>query len=131
MQRKLLSGDTDTEMNTRITVVPVVRDMGMRHGADCLVVISAPHSTELGKRYELQDPVVSIGRSRDNDIVLSSDCVSRQHVRIEKRDGDYFGIDLRSTNGTFVNDEAVPFRERRLVPGDLLKVGDTIFSITE
>jgi two-component system cell cycle response regulator len=59
--------------------------------------------------------------------VLPSDCVSRRHSRLERRDERVFVVDLASTNGTYVNDEAQPVRERPLERGDRLRIGDTIF----
>ena len=75
----------------------------------------------------LAKEVTTIGRGRDNDIVLPSDCVSRRHSRLEQREQRLFVIDLASTNGTYVNDEAQPVRERPLERGDQLRIGDTIF----
>jgi diguanylate cyclase (GGDEF)-like protein len=75
----------------------------------------------------LDKEVTTVGRGRDNDIVLPSDCVSRRHCRLEQRSGEVHVVDLTSTNGTFVNDDAKPLRERRLQRGDQLRVGDTIF----
>jgi diguanylate cyclase (GGDEF)-like protein len=83
--------------------------------------------TDLGRRYVLDKNTTTVGRGRDNDIVLPSDCVSRRHARLEQRAGNLFAIDLTSTNGTFVNDDAHSIRERQLQRGDRLKIGDTIF----
>jgi two-component system, cell cycle response regulator len=96
-------------------------------GQGCLVVIHAPAPVDLGRRHVLEKPVTTIGRGRDNDIVLPSDCVSRRHVRLERRGSELFVIDVGSTNGTFVNDEPKLAHERRLERGDQLRVGDTIF----
>jgi diguanylate cyclase (GGDEF)-like protein len=96
-------------------------------GQDCLVVIHAPVQSHLGRRYLLATQQLTIGRIEDNDIVLPSDCVSRRHSRLELRGEEVFIVDLASTNGTFVNDEPKPVKERRLNRGDQLKVGDTIF----
>ena len=65
-----------------------------------------------------------IGRGMDNEVVLHSDSVSRQHARVEVRSGQYFLVDMHSTNGTYVNDE--PVDDCRLRRGDQVKVGDTI-----
>jgi diguanylate cyclase (GGDEF)-like protein len=117
--------DFDSELNTRITALHSVK---VAHsGVDCLVVIYAPAHAQLGRRFMLEQPVVSIGRGRDNDVVLASDSVSRQHVRIEKRGNGLFAVDLASTNGTFINDGQRLIGEKQLAPGDLLKVGDVIF----
>lgn len=117
--------DSEYELKTRVTGPDSVRIP--RAGADCLVVIYSPVQTDLGRRHVLSNPVTTIGRGRDNDIVLASDCVSRRHLRLEHRAGSLFLIDLESTNGTFINDETRASGEYRLKRGDQLKVGDTIF----
>lgn len=117
--------DSDHDIKTRVTTL---EELQVKHkGDDCLVVIYAPVESDLGKRHLLQRDVTSIGRDRDNDIVLDSDSVSRRHARIELRDGAFFVIDLDSTNGTFINDQPEPVSACQLRQGDQLKIGDTIF----
>lgn len=96
-------------------------------GEDCLVVIHAPVQSELGRRHVLNRPQITIGRGRDNDIVLASDCVSRNHARLEHRGATLHVVDLTSTNGTFVNDESQRVTDHQLRRGDQLAIGDTIF----
>jgi diguanylate cyclase (GGDEF)-like protein len=112
-------------MKTRVTGLEELKVR--RPGQDCLVVIYAPLQSDLGRRYLVTKQVMTIGRGRDNDIVLPSDCVSRRHGRLEQRGEALFVIDLASTNGTYVNDEQRSVKERQLNRGDQLKVGDTIF----
>lgn len=95
-------------------------------GEDCLVVIYAPTPRDLGKRFLLTKSELTIGRDRENDIILQSDSVSRRHCRIERRGDHLTIIDLDSTNGTFVNDNE-PITSTPLRRGDQIKVGDTIF----
>jgi two-component system, cell cycle response regulator len=96
-------------------------------GEDCLVVIHAPVQSDLGRRHVLNRPQITIGRGRDNDIVLASDCVSRNHARLEHRGAALHVIDLTSTNGTFVNDESQRVTDHQLRRGDQVAIGDTIF----
>ena len=117
--------DSDYDVQTRVTGLDELKVR--RPGAGCLVVIHAPVQNELGRRYVLDKDTTTVGRGRDNDIVLPSDCVSRRHARLEQRAGNLFVVDLASTNGSFVNDDAHSVRERQLERGDRLKVGDTIF----
>lgn len=54
-----------------------------------------------------------IGYGKEADIRIDRDTVSNLHARID-REGDSFYIeDLNSTNGTFVNDEPLAYKERR------------------
>jgi len=117
--------DSDHDIKTRVTTLEELKVK--RKGDDCLVVIYAPIESELGKRNILQKEVTSIGRDRDNDIVLDSDSVSRRHAKLEHRDGHFYVVDLDSTNGTFVNDEPEPVTVCQLRRGDQVKIGDTIF----
>jgi diguanylate cyclase (GGDEF)-like protein len=117
--------DSDYDVQTRVTGLDELKVR--RPGQSCLVVIHAPLQNDLGRRYVLDRELTTIGRGRDNDIVLPSDCVSRRHGRLERRGEALFVIDLASTNGTFINDEVRPVRERQIERGDRLKIGDTIF----
>jgi FHA domain len=64
-----------------------------------------------------------IGRSRDCDVVLGSQGVSRRHARLLFRDGHWVIRDLGSTNGTLVN--GVRVGRCRLHPGDRVIFGDS------
>ena len=117
--------DSDYDVKTRVTGLEELRVKPSGHS--CLVVLHAPVQTELGRRYVLDRAITTVGRGRDNDIVLPSDCVSRRHSRLERRNDELYLIDQASTNGTFVNDDPNPVRERRLQGGDQLRIGDVIF----
>jgi FHA domain len=68
-----------------------------------------------------------IVRSRDCDVVLESDVVSRRHARLVFRDGHWVMCDLGSKNGTTVNGAGVG--RCRLRPGDRVMFGDTLVRI--
>jgi diguanylate cyclase (GGDEF)-like protein len=92
---------------------------------DCLVVIYTKRPMLLGKRFALEFTPVRLGRGTDNDIVLHGYSVSRQHARLDRRDGRWWLADVDSTNGTYVNEEKVD-REVGLANGDRLQLGPTI-----
>jgi two-component system, cell cycle response regulator len=117
--------DSDHDIKTRVTTLEELKVQ--RKGEDCFVVIYAPVASELGRRHVLDKESITIGRDRENDIVLDSDSVSRRHARIEHRDGTFYVTDLDSTNGTYVNDDAEPISDCQLRRGDQVKIGDTIF----
>ncbi|MCP5096280.1 MAG: protein kinase [Chloroflexi bacterium] len=66
------------------------------------------HQYETTRIVPLDHPVFVIGRSRQCDIQLSAEGVSRQHVRLEHRGGCWTATDLQSTNGTFLSDTRIP-----------------------
>ena len=69
------------------------------------------------------DGVTTIGRTTDNAVSFPNDSnVSRYHAEIEFRDGDYYLIDLNSSNGTTVNGNALN-GEIRLEIGDAIVFG--------
>lgn len=70
--------------------------------------------------YTLDKPVTTLGRSKTNDIVIDDTSISRLHVRIENRNGQYFVIDNNSSNGTYLN--------RRKVTTAPLQDGDTLIA---
>jgi pSer/pThr/pTyr-binding forkhead associated (FHA) protein len=64
---------------------------------------------------------VSIGRTKDNDIVLENRGVSRKHAQIEFNDDSAIVIDNESLNGTFVNNRRVA--EELLRDNDIITIG--------
>ncbi|CAM2008400.1 FHA domain-containing protein [Acanthopleuribacter pedis] len=79
--------------------------------------------------FELAKPVTTIGRSRSNDIVINDTSVSRLHVRIENRNGQFFILDNNSSNGTFLNKKKIG--EAPIRAGDQLVTGRISFDFME
>ncbi|MCB2156500.1 FHA domain-containing protein [bacterium] len=73
------------------------------------------------QRYQMDKDVASIGRARDNDIVVENLSVSRNHARIRQQDGKYILTDLNSANGSFVN--GVKITKTELVDEDIISIG--------
>ena len=57
--------------------------------------------------FPLASPRMIVGRDQEADIRVDEPLVSRAHARIERRGGDFFVVDLGSTNLTRVNGEVV------------------------
>jgi len=74
------------------------------------------------RRVALESDAVTIGRSRDVDLQLDVDGVSRRHARIT-RNGErgYSLVDLGAKNGTFLNGERVDVAA--LHHGDRIHIG--------
>jgi pSer/pThr/pTyr-binding forkhead associated (FHA) protein len=64
---------------------------------------------------------VSIGRLPDNTIVINNPAVSGRHARVFREGSHYVVEDLKSTNGTFVNEK--PIARHTLLEGDVVLVG--------
>jgi signal transduction histidine kinase/pSer/pThr/pTyr-binding forkhead associated (FHA) protein len=82
-----------------------------------------------GRRYELRDSAQTVGRDGTNRIQLADSEISRRHAEIRRDDDGYLLVDLASANGSFVNGQQVA--ERRLVNGDRVQLGRTLFLFTD
>lgn len=90
-----------------------------------LLRVCAPDGTE--RTIEVDGTPLSLGRARDNRLVLSDGRVSRQHGRLQTRRGALVYTDLGSTNGSRVNGMRVD--EIALGLGDRIQVGDTVLVV--
>jgi ABC-type multidrug transport system ATPase subunit/pSer/pThr/pTyr-binding forkhead associated (FHA) protein len=77
-----------------------------------------------------ENNIIHIGRDASNDVVLNSPTVSRFHAQIERVGQRHRLIDLRSTNGSFVNDERIE-GEVWLQPSDTIRIGSFRFVMGE
>ena len=86
-------------------------------------VLAVTRGPLAGQVFDLS-PVsaTSLGRSKANDLVLDDVSVSSQHCRIRPEDGAFVLLDLKSTNGTFVNERRVT--SHKLAEGDVIRVGE-------
>jgi hypothetical protein len=75
-----------------------------------------------GKRLVVGPAGVTIGRSRQCDIVLNDPNVSRQHAEIRPRGGSWVLNDLGSTNGSLLNGRRIEAPEQ-VRPGDEIEIG--------
>ncbi|MEO1575342.1 MAG: FHA domain-containing protein, partial [Pseudomonadota bacterium] len=76
---------------------------------------------EIVKRHVLENRRVLIGRDADNDLPVASEFISRHHAQISFYRGAYWVMDLKSTNGTFVNGKRI--RRCRLNDRDVIALG--------
>ena len=88
----------------------------------CVVVI---HGEGLGRRADIGDAPVLVGRSSESDLVIAHNSVSRAHCRIWREGGGYRIRDLGATNTTRLNDRRIE-DEAALADGDQVTVGESI-----
>lgn len=79
-----------------------------------------------GRRLSLRAGRQTIGRRRDNDIVLDDLSVSASHAWIMNQQGQYVLMNTLSTNGTFVNGKRI--HEATLRHGDRIRFGQVEFT---
>jgi ABC transport system ATP-binding/permease protein len=87
------------------------------------VVVASPLSVHFGQKDK-----VTLGRDASNDVSLDSPLVSRFHAQIERVGQRYRVIDLRSANGTFINDKRVE-GEVWLQAEDTIRIGPYRFEM--
>lgn len=104
----------------------------------------APHSAGLVEEVQpvarligVSDPALSfaikpgtngLGRRADSDIPLNDPYVSGVHADITAEEGEFYVVDMRSTNGTLLNGSKItPGIRVALNDGDEITVGQTTF----
>lgn len=108
--------DSHTEVfavNAGQAVVTAIR------AADAFLIVQGRQHVPLDR------PVTRIGRRMDNDIVLDSSSISRQHAQIRWRQPYFVLYDVSRHGQTAVNGVAV--REHILRPGDVIALSDVMF----
>ena len=82
------------------------------------------------KTIETDKEVITIGRNVKNDIQIDNLSVSKQHARIVKHQGHYFIEDMKSTNGTYLNEKKIA--KKKLANNDVITIGKhTLLAILE
>ncbi|MFH1491192.1 MAG: adenylate/guanylate cyclase domain-containing protein, partial [Pseudomonadota bacterium] len=72
--------------------------------------------------FQVEKEVITVGRAKDNDIILSDHTVSRKHAQFNQTSDGLLLKDLGSHNGTFVNGSRIS-KEHLLKHKDLVKIG--------
>lgn len=80
-------------------------------------------------RIPLMKDRVTIGRSRETDITLPDQWLSRRHAEIRRKNDSFFLVDLGSKNGTLVNGARIE-GERQLQPGDRITLGEYVLTFS-
>jgi pSer/pThr/pTyr-binding forkhead associated (FHA) protein len=93
--------------------------------------MEAALSSSLGRTI-LGTSILTIGRARDNGLVLSDPTVSSRHAEIRPDGQGYSIVDLGSTNGTFVNEQRLTKNTPLLLhAGDMVRIGNFTFTYEE
>jgi PKD repeat protein len=75
--------------------------------------------------YRLNKPVIAIGRSTGNDIVLDTTAISRYHITLTFENQQILLEDLDSVNGTYVDGMQIPpHTPHELNGGEEIQIGD-------
>jgi len=81
-------------------------------------------------RYPITREVWRIGRSKDNELNLNDNSLSRRHAEVHRNsDGTFIIVDMNSMNGIYINNEKIEKKE--LHEGDVIEIGDVSFYFTQ
>lgn len=79
--------------------------------------------------YDINRDIIIIGRSEDNDIILSERNVSRRHTEVRKAPDGYLLVDLNSQNGTELN--GIRVTRQILKNNDHVKIGSSTLTFLD
>lgn len=119
-----MSQDMDNKNNLDETIVSSIKNLNLKDTeAPCFLIIAGQH---IGKLFPLdKTKPTTVGRSVDCEIWIEDNTISRQHFQIEFTPEGLKITDLKSTNGTFVNNKRID--STVLSPGDKIQISrDTI-----
>ena len=92
-----------------------------------LKVLSGTHE---GKSIPIKDEKFLIGRDDSCQLRPKSESISRRHCAIVQKDGRVLLVDLKSRNGTFVNEKQLsPEKAKILKSGDKIRCGQLEFEV--
>jgi hypothetical protein len=87
----------------------------------------SPDARSVLREFHVAGAEITIGRDRDNMVVLSDDSVSRHHARLRITADAYTILDENSANGVWVRGARI--RSAPLSPDDLFHVGDCLLQL--
>jgi pilus assembly protein CpaF len=80
------------------------------------------------QRLDFDSEEITIGRVDENDICLPKGNISKKHTKIVVKDGKIIVLDLKSTNGTYVNGKKLA-GPQVISPVDKVYIGDFILNV--
>src|SRR5207237_1823485 len=80
------------------------------------------------QRLDFDVEEITVGRVDENHICLPKGNISKKHTKIVVKDGKIIVLDLKSTNGTYVNGKKLA-GPQVISPADKVYVGDFILSV--
>ncbi|MGQ9842702.1 MAG: FHA domain-containing protein [Spirochaetota bacterium] len=112
------------------------QDEALKKETDTLLLAASPEYSythawlveksgpETGKKFPLIWDEVTLGRDKENTIVINDEAVSLKHAKIKKIGNTYYLFDCASDNGTFLNNKKL-LRPKPLSDWDEIHIGRT------
>ncbi len=116
-----LSDDDDDETEGMAAEKTAIIDLASLSGSKADAKLIIVDGKDEGKGFDITREEVIVGRSLDNDFVVSDISVSRKHFKVVKQGDGYKVEDLGSGNGIRVNGKKSP--SEVLFHGDVITAG--------
>jgi len=112
------------------------KDEALKKETDTLLLATSPEynytqawlveksGPETGKKFPLIWDEVTIGRDKENAIVINDEAVSLKHAKIKRVGNTFYLFDCASDNGTFLNNKKL-LRPKPLSDWDEIQIGRT------
>lgn len=98
----------------------------LAHSKHGYLVSEQPENAD-AERWALR-PIITLGRSNGNSIIVNDDFASAEHARIILEHGKWWLEDRQSRNGTRLNDDTI--KQRTVIAdGDVIVIGNHRFRI--
>lgn len=119
-QKNISCGDTIQIGSVSLEVVDPFAEIESKNYWSLIADSSWLTGQEFPLYFSQKQPCVTLGRTKDCDIVIPSTHLSRRHAEITEHDGSLVINDLNSSNGTYVNDHKIT--QSSLRAGDKIRL---------
>lgn len=120
-----MAGKRNEETQKSTQIIDLTKRADLDFSGDRFILLEI-YGANMGKRRDIDDDSIIIGRGDNCNIIVNDPSVSRNHMKIFKVDKVFYAEDLGSTNRTYVNEDEITGIQR-LENGDRIKIGNTIF----
>lgn len=120
-----MAGKRNEETQKSTQIIDLTKRADLDFSGDRFILLEI-YGANMGKRRDIDDDSIIIGRGDNCNIIVNDPSVSRNHMKIFRVDKVFYAEDLGSTNRTYVNEDEITGIQR-LENGDRIKIGNTIF----
>lgn len=121
---KLSKGELDVAINevAKKQIHPTVCLSDYREHPQGLLLYEGFEGLE---NITINENQVRIGQAEELEVVIDKPTISRYHALIEKEQEEFYLMDMNSSNGTYVNNAPIGYRERhKLEINDIVRFAD-------
>ena len=122
-QTKGINNTEETQDDSEIKISKVEKRKEISDLKAWLVERDGPNA---GKKLSIQYEETSIGKSKDNDIIIDDRSAASEHAKIKLIKNSFYLFDMASGKGTFLNENKL-LRPKVLYDWDEIKIGKKVY----